>query len=39
MKALDSIIAFAEDHPRLICFAGWGFALYLIGYIIGRSML
>lgn len=39
MKALDSIIAFVEDHPLLIASAGWGIALYLIGYIIGRSMI
>lgn len=39
MKALDSVIAFVEEHPLLVASAGWGIALYLFGFIAGRMLL
>lgn len=39
MKHLDALTAFVERRPLLVAALGWALALYLFGFIVGRSML
>ena len=38
MKHLDALTAFIQSRPLLVAALGWGLALYLIGFIIGRML-
>ncbi len=39
MKHLDALTAFIERRPLLVAALGWGLALHLLGFIIGRGIL